>query len=67
MDLSFARIAEAHIDALAILAESGLKPRRGALYGVWASDAPPSRVTCERFAGGEWRVEGTKQFVAARP
>jgi alkylation response protein AidB-like acyl-CoA dehydrogenase len=64
MDLSFARIAEAHTDALAILAGTGLKPRRGALYGVWASDAPPSRVTCERLAGGEWRVEGIKQFCS---
>jgi alkylation response protein AidB-like acyl-CoA dehydrogenase len=63
-DLSFARIAEAHTDALAILAESGLQARPGALYGVWASDAPPSRVTCERLAGGEWRIEGIKQFCS---
>jgi alkylation response protein AidB-like acyl-CoA dehydrogenase len=63
-DLSFARIAEAHTDALAILDESNQRPRTGALYGVWASDAPPSRVTCERLAGGEWRIEGTKQFCS---
>ena len=64
LDLSFARIAEAHTDALAILAECGHVPRSGALYGVWASDAPPSRVTCERIDGGEWRIEGIKQFCS---
>jgi alkylation response protein AidB-like acyl-CoA dehydrogenase len=62
-DLSFARIAEAHTDALAILAECGQIPRSGALYGVWASDAPPSRITCERL-DGEWRIEGIKQFCS---
>lgn len=64
IDLSFARIAEAHTDALAILAECGQTPRSGALYGVWASDAPPSRVTCERLDNGDWRLQGTKQFCS---
>ncbi|ASR37215.1 acyl-CoA dehydrogenase [Prauserella marina] len=36
-DLSLARLAEGHTDALAILAESGAKPVPGALYGVWAA------------------------------
>jgi alkylation response protein AidB-like acyl-CoA dehydrogenase len=63
-DLSLARLAEAHSDALAILAECGHPPRAGALYGVWASDAPPSRVTCERLSSGEWRIEGIKQFCS---
>jgi alkylation response protein AidB-like acyl-CoA dehydrogenase len=63
-DLSFARIAEAHVDALSILSECSHHPRSGALYGVWASDAPPSRVTCEQLAGGEWRIEGIKQFCS---
>jgi alkylation response protein AidB-like acyl-CoA dehydrogenase len=64
MDLSFARIAEAHTDALAILSECNQPTRSGALYGVWASDAPPSRVTCERLASDEWRIEGIKQFCS---
>lgn len=63
-DLSLARIAEAHTDALAILAECGHAPRAGALYGVWASDAPPSRVTCEQLPNGEWRIDGIKQFCS---
>jgi alkylation response protein AidB-like acyl-CoA dehydrogenase len=63
-DLSFARIAEAHTDALAILSECHQLPRSDALYGVWASDAPPSRVTCEQLTNGEWRIEGIKQFCS---
>ena len=64
IDLSFARMAEAHTDALAILDECGHTPRRGALYGVWASDAPPSCVTCEHLPNGEWRIDGIKQFCS---
>jgi len=63
-DLSFARLAEAHTDALAILAECGKAPRGGALYGVWASDAPPSRVSCERLQNGDWRIDGIKPFCS---
>ncbi|WP_158412461.1 hypothetical protein [Ilumatobacter nonamiensis] len=32
-----ARLAEAHCDAMSILAEAGCEPVGGALYGVWAS------------------------------
>jgi alkylation response protein AidB-like acyl-CoA dehydrogenase len=63
-DLSFARIAEAHTDALAILSDCNHRPRKGALYGVWASDAPPSCVTCERISDDEWRIEGIKRFCS---
>ena len=62
-DLSMARLIEAHVDALAVLAESRHTPRPGALYGVWASDAPPSQVCCERTDGG-WRIEGLKQYCS---
>jgi alkylation response protein AidB-like acyl-CoA dehydrogenase len=64
IDLSFARIAEAHTDALAILGEGRQVARHGALYGVWASDAPPSRVTCEPLDNKMWRIEGVKQFCS---
>jgi alkylation response protein AidB-like acyl-CoA dehydrogenase len=63
-DLSIARLAEAHTDALAILAESGHAPRAGALYGVWASDAPSHQVTCEQNADGHWRLDGTKPYCS---
>jgi alkylation response protein AidB-like acyl-CoA dehydrogenase len=63
-DLSMARIGEAHSDALAILAEAGHAPRRRALYGVWASDGPQSRVTAEPIHGNTWRLEGIKQYCS---
>jgi alkylation response protein AidB-like acyl-CoA dehydrogenase len=63
-DLSLARIAEAHTDALAILAEAGRTPRTNALYGVWASDGPRSTLSAERLASGAWRLAGIKQFCS---
>jgi alkylation response protein AidB-like acyl-CoA dehydrogenase len=63
-DLSLARIAEAHADALAILAEADMSPRAGALYAVWASDGPASRVVCERADGGHWLLSGIKQYCS---
>jgi alkylation response protein AidB-like acyl-CoA dehydrogenase len=61
-DLSLARIAEAHTDALAILAEAGQSARPDWLYGVWASDAPAGRLTYTRLANGDGVLRGTKQF-----
>lgn len=53
-DLSRARLAEGHTDAVAILAEAGRPAHPGALYGVWAArsggtgarlrDTPAGRV-----------------------
>ncbi len=37
-DLSLAKIAEAHFDAIAILAEACEAPAAGAVYAVWASE-----------------------------
>jgi alkylation response protein AidB-like acyl-CoA dehydrogenase len=36
-DLALARLAEGHVDAVAILAEAGRTPVPDALYGVWAA------------------------------
>lgn len=44
-NLSLARLAEAHFDALAILAEAGRAPIVGATYGVWASEIPGQAIT----------------------
>jgi alkylation response protein AidB-like acyl-CoA dehydrogenase len=63
-DLSLARIAEAHSDALAILAEAGCLARPGKLYGVWASDGPASALRAEPLSNGNWRLRGTKQFCS---
>lgn len=43
VDVSLARLCEAHLDATAILTEAGMRPRAGALYGVWASVRPDGR------------------------
>ncbi len=62
-DLSVARLAEGHLDALAILAVGGCQPVAGGLYGVWAAEAPGHTVgaTCSQTG---WRLEGTKQFCS---
>jgi alkylation response protein AidB-like acyl-CoA dehydrogenase len=63
-DLSLARIAEAHTDALAILGEAGHSARPEILYGVWASDGPAGRLTYTRLADGDYVLQGTKQFCS---
>jgi alkylation response protein AidB-like acyl-CoA dehydrogenase len=62
-DLALARIAEAHTDALAILAEADHVGRSGALYGVWASDGRNSQLRAER-SRGRWRLNGLKQYCS---
>lgn len=44
-DLSLARLAEAHWDAIAILAEGGREPVPGAIYGVWAAEVSGKPLT----------------------
>jgi alkylation response protein AidB-like acyl-CoA dehydrogenase len=63
-DLSLARLAEGHADALAILAELGAAaPPTGSRWGVWAAQ-PPGRGLTARRAGGGWRLDGTKQYCS---
>jgi hypothetical protein len=61
-DLSLARLAEAHNDAMAILTEAGREARRDALYGVWASEAPPGLRAS--WKSGHWQLDGTKQYCS---
>ena len=63
-DLSLARLAEAHTDALAILVEADAVVPVGQLYGVWAADGPNSRVTIKRMPGGKIRIAGTKKYCS---
>ena len=58
-DLSVARLVEAHWDAVAILSEAGRDAETGALYGVWAAEAPGSVVRMD----GE-SLSGTKPFCS---
>ena len=66
LDLSLARIIEAHTDAVAILAERDREAARK-LYGVWASDGPQSRLTATSLPSGAWRIDGIKQYCGGAP
>ena len=58
-DLTLAKLAEAHWDAHAILAEAGRLPVPGALYAVWASEIPGQAL--QLFAN---TVRGSKSFCS---
>jgi hypothetical protein len=63
-DLSLARLAEGHADALAILAELGEPaPPAGSRWGVWAAQPPGPGLTARR-AGPGWRLDGIKQYCS---
>jgi len=63
-DLSLARLAEGHTDALAILAELGVSPPpAGSRWGVWAAQPPGPRLMASRTGHG-WRLDGTKQYCS---
>jgi alkylation response protein AidB-like acyl-CoA dehydrogenase len=64
VDLSVGRLAEGHSDAMAILAEAGMKPfGEGATYGVWAARSSSGGTLAEPVAGG-WRLTGSKAFCS---
>ena len=59
-DIAAARIAEAHVDAVAILHELGGKPPDpGQLWGVWAAESPDAVVTAADVNGGAVILNGT--------
>ena len=60
-DVSVARLAEAHVDATAILCEAGLEPHPDALYGVWASVGPGGHDVTMSDDG---TLSGTKPFCS---
>ncbi len=62
-DLSLARLAEAHFDAVAILLEAGRTPGPGALYGVWASERRGHELSLVRRGHG-WSLSGRKHFCS---
>jgi hypothetical protein len=61
-DLSTARLAEAHCDAIAITAEAGTSLPAGALAGVWASRYG-GEVHASRH-GDRWRLTGRIEFCS---
>jgi alkylation response protein AidB-like acyl-CoA dehydrogenase len=63
-DLSLGRLAEGHIDALAILAEAGRDPvDPNAIYGVWAARSPRGGTVARQDRDG-WRLSGQKAYCS---
>jgi alkylation response protein AidB-like acyl-CoA dehydrogenase len=62
-DLSLARLAEAHWDAVAILSEAGRTAEPNAIYGVWASEKPGQSLSLERH-GERYTIRGRKMFCS---
>lgn len=60
-DVSEARIAEAHVDAVQIHLEAGRATDPGLVWGVWASQAPNLRVRATPVQDG-LRLSGRKGF-----
>ncbi|OBK31090.1 acyl-CoA dehydrogenase [Mycobacterium asiaticum] len=64
-DIAAARIAEAHVDAVAILGELGGKPPEPSqLWGVWAADASDSKLIAVNISGDEFLLNGTKLWCS---
>ena len=64
-DIVAARIAEAHVDAVAILDELGGKPPEpGQLWGVWAAESSDAVVTASQLPGGAFALSGTKVWCS---
>ena len=61
-DLSLAKLAEAHWDAVAILEEAGRQAVPDATYAVWASEIPGKPLL---FQNGT--LQGTKEFCSGAP
>ncbi|WP_319432547.1 acyl-CoA dehydrogenase [Mycobacterium sp. RTGN5] len=64
VDVVAGRLAEAHVDAVAILAElEGPQVRPGQLWGVWAAEAPDAAVDA-RLDGDVVSLRGTKAWCS---
>ena len=63
-DVVAGRLAEAHVDAVAILAElDGLAPKAGQWWGVWAAEAPDAVLKVDD-ASGRILLDGTKVWCS---
>lgn len=63
-DLSLARLAEGHLDAVAILHEvDGSLPGPGERWGVWAARPPSPVVNATRTEDG-WSLSGVKPYCS---
>lgn len=67
LDLTVGRLAEAHCDAIAILAELGAGDVPGfddGRWAVWAAEPPHARVTARVDLDGQWRLTGRKAWCS---
>jgi hypothetical protein len=67
MDLTIARLAEAHTDAIAILHELGsdLADRTvDSVWAVWAAEPPSVRVAAVATGNGTWQLNGRKAWCS---
>ena len=63
-NLSLVKIAEAHADALSILAECDMQPpARGTRWAVWAANPPNVKLEARRL-GDTVRLSGTKAWCS---
>jgi alkylation response protein AidB-like acyl-CoA dehydrogenase len=63
-DVVAGRLAEAHTDAIAILAElGGPEPKSDQLWGVWAAESRDA-VLCARDDGKSMTLDGTKEWCS---
>jgi len=66
-DLTTARVLEAHLDAVAVLAEHGTPPSAlplGSTWGVFAAEAAGVRLDAVPTAGGGFELTGTKPWCS---
>ena len=64
-NLTAARIAEGHSDAVAILHELGGKPPEpGQLWGVWAAESAELSLTAGLTPNGDYSLDGTKPWCS---
>jgi alkylation response protein AidB-like acyl-CoA dehydrogenase len=63
IDVAAARTAEPHLDALAILAESGCSETPSGTWGVFAAEGPDGRLSAH-LDGGSWTLSGEKPWCS---
>ena len=71
MDLTAARVAEAHLDALSILDQAALDPAAlvadagtEPTWGVFAAEGAGARLVARSTGAEQWRLDGTKPWCS---
>lgn len=72
VDLTAARVVEAHLDALTILGQAALRPEvlfpgtpaPHQAWGVFAAETPGQRLDAVQHRDGAWHLDGTKPWCS---